>query len=363
MQLSNVLYSILLAATLLVASSSVGAAHHCVVLQYHHVSESTPGITSVTPGQFQEHLDYLNQHSFHVLPLSEVVSKLQAKQELPENCVALTIDDAFNSAYREAWPRTRKYGYPLTVFVSTESVDQKLSSYMSWDQMREMAGDGVEFQNHSHSHDHLVRLREGESLEDWEQRIASEILLAQNRIQHELGATPTLFAYPYGEYNVRLQNVVRSMGLTGFGQQSGPAWGAGNPAALPRFPMNTVYASMRTFPTKVRTLPLPIVSAEPQEPVVEVDEWQPTLTLRFKPGVDNVKHLTCFANGSPDIDYRWSDDLSTVEVTPKSLLRVGRNRYNCTLPGPEGRYHWYSHNWIRRDDDGNWYRETVITGH
>lgn len=363
MQLSNALFPVLLSAALLAASSVAGAAQHCVVLQYHHVSESTPGITSVTPEQFQEHLDYLNHHSFHVLPLSEVVSKLQAKQELPENCVALTIDDAFNSAYLEAWPRARKYGYPLTVFVSTESVDQPSSSYMNWDQMREMANDGVEFENHSHSHDHLVRLRQGESIEDWEQRIASEILLAQNRIQHELGRTPTLFAYPYGEYNVRLQEVVRSMGLTGFGQQSGPAWGEGNPAALPRFPMNTVYASMRTFPTKVRTLPLPIVSAEPQEPMVEVEEWRPSLTLSFKPGVENVKRLTCFANGSPDIDYRWSDDLSSVEVTPKGLLRVGRNRYNCTLPGPEGRYHWYSHNWIRRNNDGSWYREAVIIGH
>ena len=108
MRIWKALCSVLFLATLVVAASVASAAQHCVVLQYHHVSENTPGITSVTPGQFQEHLDYLNQHSFHVLPLSEVVTKLQAEQELPENCVALTIDDAFSSAYLEAWPRARK---------------------------------------------------------------------------------------------------------------------------------------------------------------------------------------------------------------------------------------------------------------
>jgi len=352
---------LLLWALLLLFASVAVAAQHCVVLQYHHVSENTPGITSVTPDQFQQHLDYLNRNGFRVLPLTEVVSKLQTKHELPENCVALTIDDAFESAYLEAWPRARKYGYPLTVFVSTEGVDQGVGGYMSWDQMREMAADGVEFQNHSLSHAHLVRLQQGESMDDWEQRVASDILLAQNRIQQELGSTPTLFAYPYGEYTLLLRQLVRSMGLVGFGQQSGPAWSDGNFGSLPRFPMNTLYASMRTFPTKVRTLPLPILSAEPQEPVLEDDQWQPVLELVFDSTVKNPERLTCFVNGSPDVVYHW--DLNKVEVSPKGVLQVGRNRYNCTLPGPDGRYHWYSHNWLRRNSDGTWYREASVLRH
>ena len=355
MKLRSRLYSLLF---LLVSPFSVPAAEHCVVLQYHHVSEDTPGITSVTPKQFQQHLDYLHDNSFEVLRLSDVVRHLEAREPLPENCIALTIDDAFQSAYLEAWPRVRKYGYPLTVFVSTQSVDQGVTGYLSWEQMREMAADGVDFHNHSHSHDHLVRLREGESMEDWEQRIASEILVAQNRIQKELHTTPTLFAYPYGEYNMALQKLVRSMGLTGFGQQSGPAWVDGNFAALPRFPMNTLYASMRTFPTKVRTLPLPIVSAHPMEPLVEDSEWQPTLNLVFSEDVKAPRRLTCFVNGSPEVHYAWKEGATTeVSVTPKGVLHVGRNRYNCTLPAGGGRFYWYSHNWLRRHADGRWYRE------
>jgi len=124
---------------LLLSAHPAAAAEHCVVLQYHHVSEHTPGITSVTPQQFQAHLDYLQEHDFQVMRLSEVVQRLRNREALPENCVALSIDDAFRSAYAEAWPRVRRYGYPLTVFVSTAAVDRGAVAFMSWEQMREMS--------------------------------------------------------------------------------------------------------------------------------------------------------------------------------------------------------------------------------
>ena len=65
------------------------AADHCVVLQYHHISEDTPGITSVTPEQFQEHLDYLLAHDHVVMPLEDVITALKTGEDLPERCVAL----------------------------------------------------------------------------------------------------------------------------------------------------------------------------------------------------------------------------------------------------------------------------------
>ncbi|MCB1723475.1 MAG: polysaccharide deacetylase family protein [Gammaproteobacteria bacterium] len=331
-----------------------------MILQYHHISDETPGITSVTPQQFQDHLDYLLTHDHVVLPLTEVVEHLQDGRELPDKCVALTIDDAYVSAYTEAFPRTRRYGYPLTVFVSTEAVDRGYSSHVSWDQVREMQAAGIRFENHSHTHDHLIRQADDESAEDWAQRVATDILTAQNRIQEELGTRPTLFAYPYGEYNDELRSIVESMGFVAFGQQSGPAWHAADLRALPRFPMASFYAGMRTFPNKVNSLPLPITGAFPTDPVVPLDEWQPALTLVFAPEVPNREDLTCFFNGSPEVSYEWLDQPSGgVVIQAKGRLNVGRNRTNCTLPvGDTGRFGWYSHNWIRREADGSWYRES-----
>ncbi|MCB1728313.1 MAG: polysaccharide deacetylase family protein, partial [Gammaproteobacteria bacterium] len=150
-----------------------GAADHCVVLQYHHISEDTPGITSVTPEQFQEHMDYLRAHDHVVMPLEDVITALKTGEPLPERCVALTIDDAYVSAYEEAFPRVVRYAYPLTVFVSTDAVDNGLNGFLSWEQMREMSEHGITFQNHSRTHDHLIRRLDDETDDDWEQRVAA----------------------------------------------------------------------------------------------------------------------------------------------------------------------------------------------
>lgn len=345
---------------LILLSSSALASDHCVVLQYHHISEDTPGITSVTPEQFQRHLDYLLEHDHALMPLEDVITALKIGMELPDKCVSLTIDGAYISAFTEAYPRTVRYEYPLTVFVSTEAVDNGREGYLTWDQMRKMQSKGVSFQNHSHSHTHLIRQTIDESSDDWEQRVAVDIQTAQNRIGDEMGTTPTLFAYPYGEYNQALKQTVASMGLIGFGQQSGPLWRQADFGALPRFPMASFFARMRTFTKKVASLPLPITGAFPEDPVVVIDEWHPALTLVFKPGIENVKELRCFVNGSPKVNYQWLDQpAGAVVITPTGRLNVGRNRTHCTLPDSgTARHAWYSHNWIRRNEDGSWYRES-----
>lgn len=345
---------------LIVLSACASASDHCVVLKYQHISEDTPGITSVTPEQFQQHLDFLLQHEYRVMHLEDIITALKTGIALPDKCIALTIDDAYISAFTEAYPRAVRYEYPLTVFVSTAAVDDRTEGYLSWEQMREMQSEGIGFQNHSHSHDHLIRRSDDESEDDWEQRIAADIQMAQNRIRDELGVTPTLFAYPYGEYNQALKQTVTSMGMIGFGQQSGPLWRQADFTALPRFPMASFYARMRNFTRKVGSRPLPITGAFPEDPVVAIDDWHPALTLVFKPEVENVKQLRCFVNGSPSVGYQWLDQpAGAVVVTPKGRLHVGRNQTHCTLPVEGTTHHaWYSHNWIRRNEDGSWQRKS-----
>ena len=218
----------------LLACLPLRAANHCVILQYHHFSNDTPAITSVTPEQFDKHLEYLNSHDFKVLPLRYVVHALKHRQDLPDRCVSLTVDDAYSSVYRNALPRLQKLGWPLTVFVNTQGVDQSVSSYMTWGQMREMSRQGVTFENHGHGHIHTLRKLVNESDDEWRQRVMRDISIAQQRITEEIGIAPELFAHPYGEYNAAVLDIIRRMGLTGFGQQSGPAWPGADFGALPR---------------------------------------------------------------------------------------------------------------------------------
>jgi peptidoglycan/xylan/chitin deacetylase (PgdA/CDA1 family) len=344
---------------LLLACVPAQAANHCVILQYHHFSDEAPKITSVTPEQFDKHLDYLKAHDFKVLPLRDVVTALRRNDELPDRCISLTVDDAYVSVYTTAFPRLRKLGWPLTVFVNTEGVDRGVSSYMTWEQMREMSRHGVSFENHGHGHIHMIRKHEGETEDDWRHRIINDISTAQRRITTETGIAPMLFAHPYGEYNPEILAIIARMGLTGFGQQSGPAWPGADFGALPRFPMAASYADMNSFTIKVNTLPLPVVSAEPVDPLLPLRQTRPVLKLTLSPGSYPAAGLQCFIGGSNDVEITWTQGRTDqFTVTPNIELRPGRHRTNCTMPSiQKGRFHWYSHNWFVRKADGGWYAE------
>jgi peptidoglycan/xylan/chitin deacetylase (PgdA/CDA1 family) len=340
-------------------SSGAVAANHCVILQYHHFSDKTPAITSITPQQFDDQLDYLKQNNFNVLALRDVVLSLHHQIELPDKCVSLSVDDAYISVYENAYPRLKKLGWPLTVFVNSESIDKGRKPFMSWDQMREMSQNGVTFENHGHAHIHMIRKKTGENEADWLQRVTADINTAQNRISKEIGVVPTLFAYPFGEYNPTLIKLVEDMGFKGFGQQSGPAWPDANFGALPRFPMAAHFANLKGFITKVNTLPLPVVKAYPLDPLTELGQWRPTLKLQLAPKSYSRKGLRCYIGGSDKVNLVWDNSKSdTVEITPLFDLKPGRHRTNCTMPSKyKGRFHWYSHNWFVRKANGSWYPE------
>jgi peptidoglycan/xylan/chitin deacetylase (PgdA/CDA1 family) len=335
------------------------AANHCVILQYHHFSDSTPAVTSVTLKQFDAHLDYLQHHDFNVLPLREVVAALVNNRELPDRCVSLTVDDAYISVYQHAFPRLQQRGWPLTVFVNTEAVDNGISSYMSWDQIGELSTQGVAFENHGHRHIHMIRRRGDESDDQWRRRIVNDIRKAQQRITKETGVAPALFAHPYGEYNPATLDIINNIGLFGFGQQSGPAWPGADFRALPRFPMAASYANMQSFITKINSLPLAVLSAEPADPLVPLQQTRPSLILTLAPGSYSKSAIRCYVGGSDDVALDWSTEIpGQLTVTPNFDLAPGRHRTNCTMPSAEkGRFHWYSHNWFVRNADGSWYPE------
>ena len=342
-----------------ILSVTVHAGNSCVVLQYHHFSAATPASTSVTLQQFDAHLEYLEDNDFTVMPLRDVVKALKTRADLPERCICITVDDAYISVYQNAFPRLKKLGWPMTVFVNTQGVDEGISSYMNWEQMREMAKHGVTFENHGHEHFHMIRRLRGENDLQWQARIRDDIRTAQQRITQETGIAPQLFAHPYGEYNPAIIGILEQIGLVGFGQQSGPVWPDANFGALPRFPMAAGYAAMPGFKIKVNTLALPVVSAGPADPLAPLTQEGPVLTVTLQPGSYSRSSIQCYIDGSNDVQLSWSaQHPDSFTVTPGFTLKPGRHRTNCTMPAQQpGRFHWYSHNLLVRKADGSWYEE------
>ena len=181
---------------------------------------------------------------------------------------------------------------------------------------------------------------------NWLSRVRKDIEDSQRRIREEIGAESLLFAWPYGEYTEDLKKLRPGMGLTGFGQHSGPVWKGSDFGALPRFPMAGSYADAGEFRLKVRSLPLPVVSTEPADPLLHPGAQRPFLRLKIEGG-DYVKEsFSCYV-GFVRAELTWSDEGDVVTVRAAKPIPPGRSRYNCTARQADGdRWYWYSHPWI-----------------
>jgi len=328
-----------------------------VILVYHHVAKDTPASTSVTPGEFRTHLDFLEDNAFNVVSLQTIVDAFRNGRELPDRTIAITFDDAYSSVHDIAMPMLRKRGWPFTVFVSTDSLDQKLRAFMSWDDVRSLVDGGGTIGNHSASHAHFIRRLDGESSGNWSKRIRQDIVQAQRRIEDEIGSAPTMFAFPFGEYDAATLSIVRDLDLVPIGQHSGAAHRSHVETGLPRFPVNRSYAGLDTLRDKLFSLPLPVRVYSPDDGVLDGPGQYPTLEVNWPSDLDNREQLTCFVSGAGKAEIQWDGDRARIRT--QKPLGFGRSKYNCTLPSTlrPGRFHWFSYTWMVPKADGSWYAE------
>ena len=319
-----------------------------VVFMYHRFGEQQFPSTNIRIEQFQKQLDHLRDGGFTVIPMAELIAFLNNGQQLPPRAVVISIDDAYRSIYEVAYPLFTGYGFPFTVFVSTDAVDGKLPAYLGWEQIREMAANGVTFANHGAAHMSMAKMLAGESESEWRERIAADIEKGSRRLNEELPESDQLlqnvFAYPYGEYNTGSAEQLTKLGYIAFGQQSGAIGRHSDQRALPRYPMAESFAGMDGFRTKAASLPLPVLKVEPWDPVTTVPLPEISLTLGE---VDaRLGELDCFVTGQGRVDVRWVKPDKEFIVGPREALTKGRHRVNCTAPRNDGRYLWFSHQWI-----------------
>lgn len=336
------------------------ASNDAVILMYHHVSNSTPASTSVSPETFEKHLDYLEDNHFNVLALSTVINYLVNDKSLPEKTVVFTFDDAYKSVYNTAYPALKKRNWPFTVFVTTQYIDSKYNNFMSWQQLQEVARYGAEIGNHSHTHAHLIRHGKNESQAQWLQRTVTEIDTAQTIIGKHIKYPLPVFAYPYGEYTTEIQALLKNSGYYGIGQHSGAVGPFSNPYALPRFPMAVGYDDMKNFAIKVNSKALPVTATYPADGVLPPLAEHTQLLLKVADNDYSKKRLACYASGQGRIQAQWHpDDSHELVVIANENLKPGRTKFNCTAPSlsKSDIFYWYSFLWIKPEANGEWYRE------
>lgn len=329
---------------------------HGVILLYHRISDEGPGSTRVAPARFEAHLDALVDGGYRVLPLAQLLAGARAG-DLPPRAVALTFDDAYRSILVNALPLLAERRLPFTVFVATGPVDEGFGSYLSWEELRRLAGTGLAtFGGHSVSHAHLEARRDGEDEAGWRSRVRGEITDSLGRLRAELGgAVIDAHAHPYGEYSRATENLLAAEGLWGLAQQSGAVGPGVNSTRVPRFPLYHGADGDQRLRTALAARPL--AAGDEADPQVFLPPGEPSPgRWRFRPvpGAWREETLACYSAEGTSLalvrDGAW------VEVTLPAF-RPGRNKVNCTAQAIGGGHAWLSRLWIRADAGGAWLRE------
>lgn len=309
-----------------------------VAFMYHRFGEDQHPSTSIRMAQFEAHLREIRSGGYTVLPLADIVDAMAKGEPLPDRTLALTIDDAFRSVYTEAWPRLRALGLPFTLFVATDTIDERADG-LSWSQLREMRDAGVTIGHHTASHAHLADLSSA--------AVQSELARANARFREELGAVPRLFAYPYGEYSARVRTLIEQAGFAAaFGQHSGVLHGGEDRFGLPRFALNERYGSLERFRLAANALPLPVENVLPQDPLITTEN-PPLFGFTLAAGVGPLRGLGCYASSQPEPARIEQLGPQRFEVRLSQPLPYGRSRINCTAPAGSGRWHWFGRQFYR----------------
>ena len=367
-----------------------------VFLQYHRFGEDEKyPSTSVSLEQFHQHTKEL-EDGYKIMDVSEAMEIFDSRdpKKLPDKAVVITIDDAYKSFYRNAFPKLKEKGWPFILFVNTLAPDQKRKSSMSWEELEEVASyPGATIGCHTVSHSHMIGQAYGEKFE--------EVFNCITRIEEKLGIVPKYFAYPYGEAGVEERRFVGNFSNyiistfagrfftvasklqkselrngnfeieAAFGQHSGVYTSSVShptpifsPYNIPRFSLNLQYGNIKRFKQVVKALafsvfePLYYEGKDRHDKTVfsSSEEFPKKISIQVE--AELADKLNCFLGGERLEQIPSKEDLSLNQTvrgsfsehyeakrvsfaSPKNPLPQRRNRLNCTAPSKEkGRYYW-----------------------
>lgn len=253
-----------------------------VILCYHNVVAGTEAGPSDRLGlhmplpTFERQMRWLVRH-YDVVPLAEFVGTLSRGESL-RGAAAVTFDDAYGGVFDHAWPLLRALSIPATVFVVAEApgrnegfwwddpdvlrahsparhrhwltelrgdggtITKSVASARrpppppqplpqcqpaAWQTITEAARSGLQLGVHSATHRSLPTLDEVD--------LRRELVDSRDIISRRTGVTPEFFAYPYGLWNDRVRQAVRSAGYrAAFTVDNSHHTATADPWALPR---------------------------------------------------------------------------------------------------------------------------------
>jgi len=165
------------------------------IVMYHDISPAPPddvyrAASNVLPADFAAQLDYLRCAGYTTITPTELADAIAGHGTLPDKPVILTFDDGYSDHYTQAFPLLRERGMTGAFAIITGFVEGG-GDYMSWAQIEEMAGAGMEIMSHTVTHIDLNTADDGPAL--------AQLRDSRAAIREHTGVAPAFLVYPAGE--------------------------------------------------------------------------------------------------------------------------------------------------------------------
>lgn len=248
-----------------------------LIICYHRINDEDNSYLRPTKvADLENQMRYLSE-AYNPVSLERIAQHIQEGTSLPPKAIAVTFDDGYRDNYENAYPILKKYGIPATMFLATsyigtgdipswdkacyrlsragkrtresiiptgprydvpsdkksmpitalmldrfdkresnhtpaDYVDLRTDDYeekelmLSWEQVREMSDDGISCGSHTLTHPFLTRISRAQA--------HKEIHLSKEIIERQIGKPVTTFAYPSGNFNSDIEEIVKEAGYS-----------------------------------------------------------------------------------------------------------------------------------------------------
>jgi peptidoglycan/xylan/chitin deacetylase (PgdA/CDA1 family) len=298
---------------------------YAVILIYHKFDEPDFPSTSTPIKDFEEQMKYLYENHFNVVSLDKLVEYIKNKN-IPPKTVAITIDDGYKSTMK-AYKILKKYKFPFTVFLYMEGVGV-YPAYLTVNDINELKNyPYITFGNHSYTHQHFAFMKKGTDLNKYEEDFITDTKKAEEKFEKLIGYKPKYYAYPYGDYNEILANILKKLGYkAAFTQDPSNVGYSYNLFTIPRQPIVGHWGSITHFKKILKIHPLEIKDYYPPYGVLK--ENPPSKIETEVKNLDKYKNCGIYVSELGWLKPQIKDGKMFVENLP--VLKRWKNRIGFT---------------------------------